>query len=183
MTAPVRDGATIRTVREAMRTVEMSAPLHPILVHFTIALTATSLAFELIGRVWQVASLSDSAWWCIAAAGITTVATIVTGLTSRMRLPVQEGEARSYLRAHMALGPAFFGLLIAVIIWRADLRNDGQLVSWWYLGALALTAGVMTLQGYLGGELVYRYGMDVRGHYRALPVTEERRPPRRALNP
>ena len=157
----------------------MSAPLHPILVHFTIALTSTSLAFELIGRVWSMASLSESAWWCIAAAGITTVATLVTGVTSRLGLPVQEGEARSYLRAHMALGPAFFGLLVALIVWRADLWNDRQPVSWWYLGAIALAAAVMTVQGWLGGELVYRYGMDVRGSYRALPVTEERQPPRR----
>jgi hypoxanthine-guanine phosphoribosyltransferase len=38
------------------------------------------------------------------------------------------------------------------------------------VAALGVAAIVMTLQGYLGGELVYRYGMDVRGRYRPLPI-------------
>jgi uncharacterized membrane protein len=183
MTLHERDGEPIRTVRQAARSLDLSAPLHPILVHFTIALTAASLAFDVIGRVWRVGSLADAGWWSIAASAIMTIATLVTGVTSRMGLPVEEGEARSYLRAHMTLGPAFFGLLVAATIWRADTWTRHEPVSWGYLAVLAGAVILMTIQGYLGGELVYRYGMDVRGHYRSLPVTGERRPPRRAPSP
>jgi uncharacterized membrane protein len=176
--SPVVDGEPIHGVRQALRTVELSAPLHPILVHFTIALTSASLAFDLIARIFNVASLTDAAWWSIAASAILTVATIITGLTSRIGLPVEEGEARSYLRAHVALGPFFFGLLAALTIWRADIWNDGRMVPWSYLAAVVGLVVVMTLQGFLGGELVYRYGMEVRGRYRSLPVQGERQPPR-----
>jgi hypothetical protein len=34
---------------------------------------------------------------------------------------------------------------------------------------------VMTVQGYLGGELVYRYGAEVTGRYRRLPSAREAR--------
>jgi uncharacterized membrane protein len=183
MTLPVRDGETIRGVRQALRTFELSAPLHPILVHFTIALTSASLGFDLIARVFSVASLADAGWWTIAAAAIVTVPTLVSGVTSRMGIPIEEGEARSYLRAHMALGPLFFGLLVALTIWRANIWNDARSVSWWYLASLGSAVIVMTIQGYLGGELVYRYGLDVRGRYRPLPVVAATERPHTTTNP
>src|SRR5687768_14094013 len=105
MSIPVRDGEPVSGLRAALATFELSAPLHPILVHFTIALTSASLAFDLIARAFGVASLADAGWWTLAASALVTVATIVTGVVSRVRLPIEEGEARSYLRAHMALGP------------------------------------------------------------------------------
>jgi uncharacterized membrane protein len=156
----------------------MNAPLHPILVHFTIALTSASLAFDVAARLFRVPSLADAGWWTIAGAAVITLFTIVTGVMSRLHLPVEEGQARSYLRAHMALGPFFFGLLLALAIWRADAWDDHRSTSAWYLASLAITIAVMTLQGYLGGELAYRFGMDVKGRYPSLPVTDGQCNPR-----
>ncbi|HEY0970735.1 MAG TPA: DUF2231 domain-containing protein [Gemmatimonadales bacterium] len=153
----------------AWRTRGPAAPLHPILVHFTIALTSSSLLFDTLGRVLAVSSLGDAAWWTLAAALPATLGAIVSGVTSRRRLPMEEGEARSWLRAHMALGPVFAGLLVAVAFWRGAARADGAPVSWSYLAALGVVVAVMAVQGYLGGELVYRFGAEVRGWYRRLP--------------
>jgi hypothetical protein len=41
-------------------------------------------------------------------------------------------------------------------------------VTWWYLAAMAGVMLVMVAQGYLGGELVYRYGAEVKFRYRKL---------------
>src|SRR5205085_12014404 len=90
-------------------------------------------------------------------------------LTSSTRAPVDEGAARSFLRAHMALGLIFYGLLVALTLWRLSLWRAGAGVSWWYLAAMGAVALVMTVQGYLGGELVYRYGVEVEQAYRELP--------------
>jgi uncharacterized membrane protein len=110
-----------------------------------------------------------------------TLATISTGLTSSTRAPIEEGEARSFLRAHMALGLIFFGLLVAITFWRLSLWHNGRGVSWLYLISLAVVSLVMTMQGYLGGELVYRYGVEVEQAHRELPEREARsRPPRLA---
>src|SRR5205814_6602451 len=116
-----------------------------------------------------VASLAAAAWWTLAGSVVATVFTLATGVTSRIRLPIEEGEARSFLRAHMALGPIFFGLLLAMGAWRAGLWESGRGVTWWYLAAMSVLALVMTAQGYLGGELVYRYGTEVERAYRELP--------------
>lgn len=167
---PIEGGGTVTSLKGALGLIKMGAPLHPILVHFTIALTSASLAFDAISFFFGVASVSDVGWWTLAASVMATVFTLATGVTSRMRLPVAEGEARSFLRAHMALGPIFFGLLIGVGVWRAVLWEAGRSVSWWYLIAMAGVALVMGAQGYLGGELVYRYGAEVERDYRELPV-------------
>jgi uncharacterized membrane protein len=168
MTLSPGRGATVTRLVQAIRLAKLTAPLHPILVHFTIALPATAFTFDLFAFLFGVDALIAIGWWTLVAAVLVTVATIVTGIKSRLRLPVEEGEVRSFLRVHMALGPIFFGLLVAVAIWRGTLWQAGSGVTWWYLGAMAGVTLVMAAQGYLGGELVYRYGAEVKFRYRRL---------------
>lgn len=169
MERPTERGGTVRDVKEAARLFKMGAPMHPIFVHFTIALTASSLAFDALGFFTARASLTAAGGWALVGSVLMTLMTISTGLTSAARAPVEEGEARSFLRAHMALGLVFYGLLVALTLWRLSLWQAGAGVSWWYLAAMSAVSLVMTAQGYLGGELVYRYGVEVEQSYRELP--------------
>ena len=165
---PVRDAGVVMSLGDAVRSLSFAVPKHPILVHYTIALTTASLAFDTLGRVLQESSLAATGWWTLVASVIATVLTLATGVVSRLGLDIGEGQARSYLRLHMALGPTFFAMLVATAAWRAILWSDGREVGWWYLTALAATVAVMGIQGYAGGELVYRWGADVEGRHRDL---------------
>jgi uncharacterized membrane protein len=168
-------GGTVRGAKEAFGLFKMGAPMHPIFVHFTIALTASSLIFDALGFFLKRASLTAAGGWTLVGSALMTLVTISTGLTSSTRAPVEEGEARSFLRAHMALGFIFYGLLAAITLWRLSLWQEG--VSWLYLAALAIVSLVMTVQGYLGGELVYRYGVEVEQAYRELSEREKKSAP------
>jgi uncharacterized membrane protein len=162
----------------------MGAPMHPIFVHFTIALTSASLIFDALGFFLSKASLTAAGGWTIIGSAVMTLITISTGLTSASRAPVEEGEARSFLRAHMALGLIFYGLLVAVTFWRVSLWQNGRGISWLYLISLAVVSLVMTMQGYLGGELVYRYGVEVEQAHRELPERDAKSaPPRLTASP
>ncbi|MGI8837755.1 MAG: DUF2231 domain-containing protein [Pyrinomonadaceae bacterium] len=172
MTRTVERGGTVRSLGQALSLFKMGAPMHPIFVHFTIALTASSLAFDALGFFLGVASLTATGGWTLVSAAVMTLMTISTGLTSSTRAPVEEGEARSFLRAHMALGLIFYGVLLAITLWRLSLWQQGLNVSWLYLAAMAVVLLVMTMQGYLGGELVYRYGVEVEQAHRELPERE-----------
>lgn len=165
----VGTGATVTDPTQGRGLLRLTAPIHPILVHFTIALTATALAIDALAFVFRLEALTAIGWWLLAAALLITLGTLITGVRSRLRLPVEEGEMRSFLRAHMAIGPIFFGLLVAVAIWRARLWQAGEGVTGWYLAAMIGVVLVMGVQGYLGGELVYRYGAEVKCRYRKLP--------------
>ncbi len=155
------------------------APLHPIFVHFTIALTTASFLFDVAGWLLGARGLADAAWWAIVGAVLVTVLTIVTGVTSRVRLPVEEGtEARAFLRLHMAVGPIVFGLIVLTAAWRGAVWEKAAAPSAWYLGWCALVLLCTAAQGYLGGEMVYRFGMEVTGTYRTLRVSGADRAPR-----
>ena len=175
---PTERGGTVTSLKQAAGLFKMGAPTHPIFVHFTIALTASSLAFDALGFFTGRASLTAAGGWTLVGSALMSLATISTGLTSATRAPIEEGEARSFLRAHMALGLIFYGLLVALTLWRLSLWQAGAGVSLWYLAAMGAVSLVMTAQGYLGGELVYRYGVEVEQAYRELPEREaESAPP------
>ena len=169
MKRPTEQGGPVKDLAQALRLFKMGAPMHPIFVHFTIALTSASLVFDALGFFLTKVSLTAAGGWTLLGSAVMTLMTISTGLSSSARAPIEEGEARSFLRAHMALGLIFFGLLVAATSWRLWLWQNGRSVSWLYLVLLALVSLVMTLQGYLGGELVYRYGVEVAQAHRELP--------------
>jgi uncharacterized membrane protein len=179
MNRPIEQGGPVKSLRQALRLFKLGAPTHPIFVHFTIALTSASLVFDALGFFLNKTSLISAGGWTLLGSAVMTLMTISTGLTSSTRAPIEEGEARSFLRAHMALGLIFFGLLMAVTFWRVSLWQNGRAVSWLYLTSLAVVALVMTMQGYLGGELVYRYGVEVEQAHRELPEREANTSPPR----
>ena len=183
MKRPTERGGTVKSLRQAVSLIKMGAPMHPIFVHFTIALTSASLAFDALGFFFGKASLTAAGEWTLVGSALMTLATLSTGLTSSTRAPVEEGEARSFLRAHMALGFIFYGLLVAIVFWRISLWQSGQGVSWVYLAALAFVSLVMMVQGYLGGELVYRYGVEVEQAYRELPEHDAESPKPQLASP
>jgi len=182
MNRPTEKGGTVKSLKEALKLFKLGAPMHPIFVHFTIALTSASLIFDALGFFLDKASLTAAGGWTLFGSAVTTLMTISTGLTSSTRAPIEEGEARSFLRAHMALGLIFFGLLVAVTFWRVSLWQNAQGVSWLYLISLAVVSLVMTVQGYLGGELVYRYGVEVEQAHRELPEREAKSAPPRLVS-
>lgn len=151
----------------------IDAPLHPILVHFTVALSVSSLAFDAIATIFGFETAASAGWWTLVACTIATAGTVASGLISRYRLAMEEGKARRFLRAHMALGPVAFGALIGVTAWRAMFAADRSFTSLGYLAAMTGVVVIVTVQGYLGGELVYRFGAEVRGSYPRLPTEPE----------
>jgi uncharacterized membrane protein len=170
-------GGTVKSLGQALSLFKLGAPTHPIFVHFTIALTSASLVFDGLGFFLNKISLTNAGRWTLVGSALMTLMTISTGLTSSTRALIEEGEARSFLRAHMALGLIFFGLLVAITFWRISLWQNGRGVSWLYLISLAVVSLMMSMQGYLGGELVYRYGVEVEQAYRELPERDAKSGP------
>lgn len=150
------------TVQDILKRLKVYSPSHPILVHFTIGLTASSFLFEILGKVLHVHSLTLAGFWNLNAATIITFFTILTGLISSARKPVKHQQANSFLQTHMALGLTFFGALIALTIWRIYFWQTETEISYWYILSFAIVSILMAIQGYLGGELVYRFGVEVK---------------------
>lgn len=137
-------------------------PLHPVCVHFAVALVVFGVLLDCAGsltgnRAWQHAGRLG------LFGGVGGVGSAVLSGWLERRLPQPDGafdaQIRDLLWYHEYGGYLLFGffLLLAAIRWQIK----GRLPVLYMLLAFAGVCG-LGVQGYWGGELVYRYGAGVR---------------------
>lgn len=144
-------------------------PLHPILVHFPIALLSLSVAADLIGFFADVASLRHTGWWALLGAALGGVATVAAGLYDMQR--AEMGEAVHHrVHRHMRVGLVLVAAIIGLAVWRWGVYSAGGIVPMVYLDLAVLTVALAAFQGWLGGELVYTDGVFVA---QEKPIVEE----------
>lgn len=153
--------------------------LHPVTVHFPIALLVASFIFDLIGVVAKDDSFRKAGLYCLLLGFIGAGAAYFTGVMSESDAAAIP-NIRPTLQAHESAGIltlVFFGVLMIVRIvleGRPLLRRVGYVV---YL-LLALIAVINILRtGYLGAELVQRFGAGVEPVKRRLEIQRSQTQP------
>lgn len=141
-------------------------PVHPISVHFPIALLFLSVAADLVAFFTGSAPLRDTGWWALFGAALGGVVAVAAGLYDMRRASLQE-EVHERVHEHMKVGLALLVAIIGLTVWRWTIYSRPELpVSAIYLDVALLTMGLAGFQGWLGGELVYSHGVFVE---RAVP--------------
>lgn len=129
-------------------------PIHPALVHFPLGLLLTATLADMAGLVVPWPEPRFAAW--LMAIGLAAaVPTMMAGLYDFRRL--DERQAPHALRHMAAVALAWVGYGVALYLRRAAFTGTPELS----LASVALSlvsAVVLGLGGWLGGELVYRYG-------------------------
>lgn len=146
--------------------------LHPATVHFPIALLIVGSAAALLYCFWSPRpALRTLAWGSLLIGWASTGLAILTGLLAQSGLPPQ-APYLNVLNGHIGGG---FALLViyGAIFYRAWLfRNrrraadppdllDVRAARGWLSALLVIGMAVVTLTGWLGGELVYTWGVNV----------------------
>ena len=65
----------------------MPTNLHPLFVHFPIALLLSSVAFSWAGRLWQGKNFDQAAWYTLLLGLAGTLVTLITGLLAAQGVP------------------------------------------------------------------------------------------------
>src|SRR5215510_14168334 len=135
---------------------------HPICVHFAIALTGFGLVLDWLGS-WRRHPRWQYAGRLSFLAGVVAIGLAVLSGWVEQELPrpasVFDAQMQGVLLYHEYLGYGLLGFFLTLAVVR--LRLPGRLpAAFVALSALGL-AGLL-VQGYLGGEMVYRYGAGVR---------------------
>jgi uncharacterized membrane protein len=129
-------------------------PLHPALVHFPLGLLLTATIADLAGAagIWPEPRFAA---WLIAAGLVAALPTIAAGLYDFRKL--DETQAAHAMRHMGAMALAWLGYGVALYLRREGLSASvaPSLAS---VAASAASGAVLGLGGWLGGELVYRYG-------------------------
>ena len=139
-------------------------PLHPLVVHFPVALIIISLLFDVVGRA------TDGPWWrkaSLAMLVIAVVAGFVAGQTGELAAEHAEkfqGIAEETLESHGDLAKLSIWLAAGALLARLAEAGMGaaravvSLIALLLQLAAAVSIGVA---GHRGGVLVYRHGAGV----------------------
>jgi len=148
--------------------------LHPLLVHFPIALLIAVLLFDAVGWLWRRVAFTEAALGIQALGVLGAAAAVISGNQAEEAVEGIPG-IHDVLELHERLGQMVLWVGLALLALRLFLlwkRMSGQvtkgLMTLLSLG-LAILVGVT---GYYGGELVYRYGAGVEPVMRMLPPGE-----------
>ena len=137
-------------------------PIHPIIVHFPIALLCVSVAFDILARRWPGSGLRDTSFYCLLAGALGAALAVVTGGMEE-ELAERAGAPESVLELHESLGTVTLIVFVALLGLRLAMQRG------WIKDIPPLTLGLgvigvvlLALTGYWGGELVYVYGIGVK---------------------
>lgn len=149
--------------------------LHPLVVHFPIALLLLGSAAALLDLAGvRRAELRVLAWWPLRLGWLGAAAAVLTGLLAQSGLPPRSPYS-AVLNWHIGSGLAILlvygALLYRQWLWSAKRRGRGpdapsDLLDvpgarGWVIVLLLLGMALVTLSGWLGGELVYTWGVNV----------------------
>ncbi len=139
---------------------------HPLIVHFPIVLLPLSAALDLCAhwrgrRDWH--NMAYALW------GLGVLAALIAVLSGSMAADPhwQQEDLRAVLSNHEDWATATLIAALVVLLGRLPLHLKGQAegrsLFLWTAAALVVSA-LIWVTAYYGGELVYIYGVGVRGN-------------------
>ena len=133
--------------------------IHPIVVHFVIAMVLFAFICDIIGYFTKNPRLFEVSWWNMFFATISIFIAIIFG-------QVEAGLALAYdavepvLNLHTLIGWSLSGIIAAITGWRYVIRvRDSKNVPVSYLAVGVLLTILVCYQVYLGDKLVWVYGL------------------------
>lgn len=135
--------------------------LHPLFVHFPIALLPTSALFYLIGVIRN----SDAAFFAgratLGLASVGATVAVITGLRAEGSIPHNEIIHR-LMHLHESIGITVMILTAGLLVWTSVRREHRPPYAIPFLIVLVLTTGLVLQNGDLGGRMVFIEGAGVR---------------------
>lgn len=155
--------------------------VHPMLVHFPIALLTAFLFMEIMGAIRKSADMQNAARWLLYLGAMGAVAAAGAGIVAEHLVPHGE-EVHAIMERHEVFGLTVASLSVVLALWRfvSGNRLTGMAQGLhWFIGfviAVSLFFGAD-----LGGLMVYQHGVGVKTlqdlnqtHSHEVPTTTHR---------
>ncbi|HHP7245068.1 MAG TPA: DUF2231 domain-containing protein [Elainellaceae cyanobacterium] len=133
--------------------------IHPIVVHFVIAMVLFAVVCDLIGYFSKNTRLYEVSWWNMTFATVSIFIAIIFG-------QIEAGLADPYaaavgdLNLHTIIGWSLSGIIAAITGWRYIIRiRTPETLPVSYLGVNGVLTAIVLFQIYLGDKLVWVYGL------------------------
>ena len=140
--------------------------IHPIVVHFVIAMALITVVFDVIGVFSRKKNLFEVSFWNLIVATVAIFVAIIFGQVEA-GLANPYGASRDILNIHSTIGWSLAGVLALLTGWRYVARQkDPANLPRGFLALDVVLAGLVITQVYLGDKLVWAYGLHT------VPVVE-----------
>lgn len=151
--------------------------LHPVVVHFAVALPVVVLLIEVANLYFKRRALSVTSLLFLLLAAVFYVAAYYTGKADGGEaFSLLNAEAQNELKDHRLLGTYLVYALAVPIVFKLLAM---LLMQKWARGALIISLIIfisfLVKQGYDGGELVYKHGVNVAAVHRANDAMDDLR--------
>lgn len=140
--------------------------IHPIVVHFVIAMALITVVFDLLGVLTGRRNLFEVSFWNLLVATVAIFVAIIFGQIEA-GLATPYGASRDILNYHSTLGWSLAAILSLLTGWRYVARQkDPTVLPRGFLIIDSVLAVLVFCQVYLGDKLVWIYGLHT------VPVVE-----------
>lgn len=133
--------------------------IHPIVVHFVIAMAVIAVLFDLIGTVARRPGLYEVSFWNLLVATAAIFVAIIFGEVEA-GLAEPYGASREILNLHSTIGWSLAAVLAVLTAWRYVIRSkDPARLPVAFLGAGGVLVALVVVQVTLGNQLIWTYGL------------------------
>lgn len=138
--------------------------IHPMLVHFTIALLITSSMLLLIGKLfvnktWAESCRTAGSWNMIIGA-LFSLATVVSGFQAFATVAHDTPSHLAMIEHRNIAVPATI-LWCILAIWRVQVLRNERRSGWPFFVGVFAAFSLLVVTGYKGGDLVFHHGLGV----------------------
>lgn len=148
--------------------------VHPLVVHFPVALVCVAFVLDLASRGREATILHASARVCWLVAAIGAVLAVASGFFDLGR--VSPGDAAPYLKVHIRAGLLLTVLIVLVCLARwVHFLSSHRRFGLVYGIAGIIVVGLTAFQAWYGGEMVYAGGVGVAAAGKGTETPEQAR--------
>lgn len=134
--------------------------LHPMTVHFPIALLLVSFLVETLALGLKIPAWHRVSFWNLILGTWGALAAAVTGGVSAAMVKHPSWQSWAVLERHSLWGALAFAGATGVAAWHlAAGKQMSRRSRWIAWGCLGMVCAIMTFASHLGARLVYEYGV------------------------
>jgi len=137
------------------------ANVHPLIVHFPIALLSSFLILEIIATLSKSERMHVASSWMLYVGTVGAAATVMAGFMAASTVP-HGGAAHEIIASHKSFGLSVLVLAVVLTCWRLLYKKPlSGMASVLNIMLAVIMVGLLTKGADLGGQMVYKYGVGV----------------------
>ena len=134
--------------------------VHPLFVHFPIALLMVCVFFYAAGLIFKKENLLIAGKWSLYLGTLSAASAVWTGLLAAGSVK-HSGDTHQIMMVHQYLGITVLALSAVLSIWVLISKANTPKAPKFFFLALLLLAALITQQADFGGRLVFLHGVGV----------------------